>query len=95
MVHKPYTANTSIEAGDWRDQAACLDVDPETFFPVQTNDRQAIDRAKAICGTCAVQEVCLLYALETGQQFGIWGGLTEDERRALRRRKQLARYASR
>jgi len=94
MVRRPYTANTSTEEGDWRNRAACLNVDPELFFPVQSNDRDTIDKAKAVCGRCVVSVVCLQYALETGQNSGIWGGLTEDERRALKRRNQLAKYAS-
>ena len=45
-----------------------------------------IEKAKAVCARCTVTEVCLQYALETGQDSGVWGGLSEDERRALKRR---------
>ena len=73
---------------DWRELAACRDEDPELFFPIGTGpaaDAQA-ERAKAVCRRCPVLEQCLTYALSSGQDAGIWGGLTEDERRALRRR---------
>jgi WhiB family redox-sensing transcriptional regulator len=68
--------------GDWRHHAACRDEDPELFFPVVTTTKEA----KGVCGRCPVMSTCLSWALETGQDFGVWGGLDEDERRALRRR---------
>ena len=77
---------------DWRDKAACLTADPELFFPVG-NTGPAVDqieKAKAVCGRCTVTEICLQYALETGQDSGVWGGLSEDERRALKRRAARA-----
>jgi WhiB family redox-sensing transcriptional regulator len=81
---------------DWRDSAACLKVDPELFFPVG-NTGPAVDqieKAKAVCARCTVTEQCLQYALETSQDSGVWGGLSEDERRALKRRAARARRAS-
>src|SRR5690606_7322155 len=81
---------------DWRDKAACLTVDPELFFPVG-NTGPAVDqieKAKTVCGRCTVSEQCLQYALETNQDSGVWGGLSEDERRALKRRAARARRAS-
>jgi WhiB family redox-sensing transcriptional regulator len=77
---------------DWRDKAACLTVDPELFFPVG-NTGPAVDqiaRAKAVCSHCPVTEYCLQYALDTNQDSGVWGGLSEDERRALKRRAARA-----
>ena len=79
---------------DWRDKAACLTVDPELFFPVG-NTGPAVDqieKAKAVCATCTVTEICLQYALESSQDSGVWGGLSEDERRALKRRAARARH---
>ena len=72
---------------DWRHQAACRDIDPEIFFPVGTTGPALaqIEAAQSICGTCAVQPDCLQWALETGQDAGIWGGTTEEERREMRR----------
>lgn len=72
---------------EWRDLAACREEDPELFFPIGTGpaaDAQ-VERAKAVCQRCPVAEHCLAYALSSGQDAGIWGGHTEEERRALRR----------
>jgi len=72
---------------DWRNTAACRDVDPELFFPVGTTGPALlqIDEAKAVCRTCNVTDECLSWAIESGQDSGVWGGLSEDERRAVRR----------
>jgi WhiB family redox-sensing transcriptional regulator len=76
------------ECRDWRDLAACIGQDPELFFPIGTHglDRRQTEAAKAVCAQCPVSSECLDWALRTGQAAGIWGGATEDERRALRRR---------
>jgi WhiB family transcriptional regulator, redox-sensing transcriptional regulator len=74
----------------WRSKAACLDENTERFFPIGTSG-PAVDQAeeaKAVCRRCPVITQCLNWALETGQHDGIWGGMTEDERRALRRRQR-------
>ena len=77
---------------DWRLRSACTDVDTNLFFPVGlTGD--AIDQtnlAKAICRECPVQTQCLEFALRTTQDYGVWGGRTEDERRAIRRSRRAA-----
>jgi WhiB family transcriptional regulator, redox-sensing transcriptional regulator len=76
------------DAENWRDGAACRDADPEIFFPEGTAGPVLleIDRARALCAECPVRARCLDWALRHGAVFGIWGGLTEDERRAVRRR---------
>jgi WhiB family redox-sensing transcriptional regulator len=87
---------------DWRHQAACLEEDPELFFPIGTpgparsNDPLVvqIEEAKAVCRRCEVVETCLRWALDTGQDAGIWGGLSEDERRELKRRNARGRRAA-
>ncbi len=73
---------------DWRDLAACRDSEPNLFFPVGTTGPalDLIEEAKAICTECSVREECLMYALETNQESGVWGGYAEDERRRLRKR---------
>ena len=73
---------------DWRDSAACRTEDPELFFPIGNTGPALvqIEEAKAVCRQCSVQSPCLSFALETGQDAGVWGGLSEDERRALKRR---------
>lgn len=70
---------------DWRNQAACRAVDPETFFPIGQGPATRVTErdAKRVCGWCPVRTECLEYALGTGQYTGVWGGLTEDERRDL------------
>ena len=74
---------------EWRDDAICRDTDPELFFPVGTTGHALvqIDRAKEVCEECSVSKQCLDFALETNQDSGIWGGLTEEERRVIRRRR--------
>lgn len=73
---------------EWRDLAACIGHDPSMFFPAGETGPAAeqIKYAKQVCATCEVNEECLGYAIETNQSSGIWGGLTEDERRPVRRR---------
>ncbi|MFJ3671003.1 WhiB family transcriptional regulator [Streptomyces sp. NPDC090106] len=81
---------------DWRYRAACRDEDPDLFFPIGTTGPSAVqtERAKAICRTCGVQQRCLRFALDTGQAMGVWGGTSEDERRALKRREANRRGTS-
>jgi WhiB family redox-sensing transcriptional regulator len=73
---------------DWRHDAICRDEDPELFFPVGTSGPalMQIAEAKSVCRRCPVTESCLQWALESGQDAGVWGGMSEDERRALKRR---------
>lgn len=80
------------DARDWRERAACRGEEPDLFFPTGTAGPAIwqVSRAKAVCGTCPVVQECLDYALRTGQDHGIWGGMTEDERRVLRRRRKGA-----
>lgn len=70
----------------WQDQAACRGTDTELFFP-QRGDR--VSEAKAVCRRCAVRAECLEYALANREVHGIWGGLSERERRQVRRRRRL------
>jgi WhiB family redox-sensing transcriptional regulator len=67
----------------WVVFGACRDADPELFFPTS---RESIDKAISICASCPVQPECLDYALDAGERFGIWGGVTEKSRRNVRRR---------
>jgi WhiB family transcriptional regulator, redox-sensing transcriptional regulator len=75
---------------DWLDQAACRGSDPELFFPAShvsaTAGRAQVEAAKKICRCCPVKGTCLSWAFDNGQEAGIWGGLTEEERRRLGRR---------
>jgi WhiB family transcriptional regulator, redox-sensing transcriptional regulator len=73
---------------DWRHVAACREVDPELFFPIGNSGPALlqIEEAKQVCRRCSVLDECLRWALDSGQDAGVWGGLSEDERRALKRR---------
>ncbi len=76
---------------DWKDYSNCLGVDPDLFFP----ERGASTReAKEVCRSCVVQNDCLEYALQNGEKFGIWGGMSERERRRIRRQRALEREAA-
>ncbi|MFH8409183.1 WhiB family transcriptional regulator [Streptomyces sp. NPDC018019] len=70
---------------EWWERAACLEEDPELFFPVGVTGPAAQQQAdaKAVCRQCPVTAECLDWALETGQNHGIWGGTDEVERRTL------------
>ncbi len=72
----------------WRTRSICRDTDPDLFFPVGTTGQALvqIERAKEVCAECPVHDECLQYALDTNQDSGIWGGLSEEERRNIRRR---------
>jgi len=68
---------------DWRSQGLCSRSDPDLWFAIGAAEHK---RAKAICRDCPVQRACLAYAMEEPVDHGIWGGLTERERRRYRRR---------
>ncbi|WP_456570482.1 WhiB family transcriptional regulator [Blastococcus sp. SYSU DS0539] len=67
----------------WQERALCAETDPEAFFPEKGGSTR---EAKKICTGCEVKADCLEYALANDERFGIWGGLSERERRRLRRR---------
>jgi WhiB family transcriptional regulator, redox-sensing transcriptional regulator len=73
--------------GYWRSAAACASADPEMFFPVSKAGKalEHAAEAKAICADCPVRSDCLAFALRTRQSYGIWGGMTEEERADSRR----------
>ncbi|CAN7262092.1 WhiB family transcriptional regulator [Arthrobacter sp. LjRoot78] len=67
----------------WQTDALCAQTDPEAFFPEKGGSTRD---AKKVCGACNVRSQCLEYALSNDERFGIWGGLSERERRRLRKR---------
>ena len=77
---------------DWRHRALCQDADPELFFPIGAigPSMRQIDAAKAVCRSCSVAADCLSWAIDTGQDSGVWGGKSEDERRLIRRESLTA-----
>ena len=80
---------------NWHEDAACRKEDPELFFPIGSTGPALVQlsQAKAVCAGCQVQSRCLEWAVTAGVEYGVWGGLSEEERRALRRR--AARHRSR
>lgn len=83
----PWETDPDWEDDSWRNQAACRATAADLFFPTGRTPgaSEQVRAAKSVCRSCEVRETCLLYALETNQDAGIWGGTSEDERRKLRR----------
>ena len=73
---------TAEDELSWQERALCAQTDPEAFFPEKGGSTR---EAKRICSGCEVRAECLEYALAHDERFGIWGGLSERERRRLRR----------
>lgn len=76
---------------DWRESAACRSAEPELFFPVSSQGQSATEteHAKAVCAGCPVRRECLQFALATRQAYGVWGGMSESERRTHLRTASL------
>ncbi len=74
----------------WHKHGACRGSDPNLFFPERG---ESVKEAKAVCARCPVRPECLEYALANQEKFGIWGGLSERERRQLRRQRRLKEAA--
>jgi WhiB family redox-sensing transcriptional regulator len=82
----PGVRRRTVEEEDplaWQTESLCAQTDPEAFFPEKGGSTRD---AKKICGSCEVRAECLEYALQNDERFGIWGGLSERERRKLRKR---------
>ena len=84
VISVPTTA-AEADSASWQSRAACLDCDPDLFFPIAPSGPalQQIEQAKAVCAPCPVRRECLQYALATRQVHGVWGGTSEEERRAV------------
>jgi WhiB family redox-sensing transcriptional regulator len=83
-------------AMNWRAAGACLNADPDLFFPISSAGpaQQQIARAKVICAGCEVRRQCLEFALAHDQAYGIWGGTTSEDRQRDRRRRRRAAAAA-
>lgn len=81
---------------DWRHEAACRDEDLELFHPIGVSGPALMQlaEAKTVCRRCPVVTACLAFALDTGIDSGVFGGMSEDERRALKRRNARTRARS-
>ncbi len=82
-VRKQVVQDEDDDALAWQGDALCAQTDPEAFFPEKGGSTR---EAKRICSRCEVRAECLEYALGQDERFGIWGGLSERERRKLKRR---------
>ena len=80
----------------WRSRAACSSCPPELFFPSGSSEAalESAERAKRVCETCDVRTECLNFALDTRQEFGIWGGTDEKDRARIRPRQRVASLVS-
>lgn len=76
----PIYTESTLTPEPWVQDASCVETDPEVFFPDKGGTAVP---AKSVCAGCAVDAECLAYALRTGQTYGVWGGKTPAERRAL------------
>jgi WhiB family redox-sensing transcriptional regulator len=85
-------ASADSAGGDWRRLALCLQFNGDMWFPERGESPAA---AKLLCGRCDVRAECLEFALDTNEDYGIWGGLSTAERKALRRRRRLRRALDR
>ena len=81
-VRELFLLDADAEDAGWQERALCAQTDPEAFFPEKGGSTR---EAKRICSGCEVRAECLEYALANDERFGIWGGLSERERRRLRR----------
>jgi WhiB family transcriptional regulator, redox-sensing transcriptional regulator len=92
-LRAPFAAG--FERVSWRELAACRTADPELFFPIGRTGPAIgeIERAKAVCASCPVRERCLTFALDTRQDYGIWGGYDDEERRLLHRQRQAGPWS--
>jgi WhiB family redox-sensing transcriptional regulator len=81
MPALPWVTGSAGEDGGWRLDALCAETDPESFFPEKGGSTR---EAKRVCTGCEVRAECLEFALANDERFGIWGGLSERERRRLR-----------
>ena len=79
--------DTTEDELSWQERALCAQTDPEAFFPEKGGSTR---EAKRVCTTCEVRDECLEYALAHDERFGIWGGLSERERRRLKKQAVLA-----
>lgn len=97
-VGKPHSdPATADRAADWRDAALCRShPDPELWFPKGTDAVSMAneEEAKRTCRRCPVMETCAQWAIETREDSGVWGGLSEHDRASIRRRRQRAAQAA-
>ncbi|MFH9425463.1 WhiB family transcriptional regulator [Streptomyces sp. NPDC017529] len=89
IVRTAYAPSADLPVNaNWREHAVCKEEDPDLFFPIGNTGPALlqIEEAKAVCRRCPVMEICGLWALESSEKHGVWGGMSEDDRRRIKRR---------
>ncbi len=88
-AYDPEASNSEANMA-WKQRGNCLGIDPDLFYPERGVSSA---NAKKVCKVCEVQLECLNYAIDNGEKFGIWGGMSERERRQVRRERRFAAMA--
>jgi WhiB family redox-sensing transcriptional regulator len=83
MAQTTLSPDAARSANRWRRRAACRKLPTEVFYPTGNYTRGAEERAKTVCSTCPVRADCLVFAIDHDEPFGVWGGLTAEERRTV------------
>ncbi|MGW5430398.1 WhiB family transcriptional regulator [Streptomyces sp. NPDC004059] len=92
MTHYSGSVPDTEPVPHWRDDAACAEVDPDIFF---SDNSQTVREAKKVCVRCPSRLRCAMYAIDNGENWGVWGGMTQTELRTQRnRRRQQQRDAA-
>ena len=86
MSHYTGSVPALDRADDWRDLAACRNEDPDTFFAEGRGSRGDVQHAQSVCHGCPVRIQCGQYALQAGEYYGVWGGMSQGQLRVQRRR---------
>lgn len=86
MLHEPIDPRSLAGDRGWMRDAACVEEDPELFFPLtELSSDPQVDQARRVCRRCAVLLTCRLWAIDNGEDAGVWGATTAGQRRAIRR----------
>ncbi|WP_318205340.1 WhiB family transcriptional regulator [Streptomyces sp. SCL15-4] len=91
MTHYIGSVPDPERARHWRDEAACRDANPDDFFSENTH---IVNEARKVCISCPVRQQCAAYALEHGEWWGTWGGMTQTQLRTHRGRRRAGRHAA-
>jgi WhiB family redox-sensing transcriptional regulator len=97
MTAVQFRPNAVFNREAWRERAACAEVETGAFFPLGQVGAalEQVRQAKRICCGCPVRDACLDFAITTNQEYGVWGGADEEERRSIRRqRRRLGRRSA-
>lgn len=95
MTQSTEALTPMVEVWEWQQNGACREASPDIFFHPEgergPSRERRVQRAKAVCGSCPVLTTCREHALRAREPYGVWGGLTEDEREAIYRAEETDR----